>query len=134
MVLTMTYASVAVKASSTLTGELVSLSSPAHGVGVTAVPPSETWVLLRLPPWDNVVLFTGTASTLVTFLKAVRGQDILHREGSTERKQEDKNNVCDLTVDVPNLVAHGEADELIISVVQNKDLVHAQHLGGFDIS
>lgn len=49
-------------------------------------------------------------------------------------KQEDTNNLHDLTVDVADLVAHGEPDEFIISVVQDKDLVHAEHLGGFHVS
>lgn len=57
------------------------------------------------------------------------------QEGSEPRpKQEDKNNLHDLTVDIPDLVAHGEPDEFIISVVHDKDLVHAEHLGRFHVS
>lgn len=49
-------------------------------------------------------------------------------------KQEEQNKLHDLTIDVSDLVAHGEADELIASVVHDKHLVHAEHLGGFDVS
>lgn len=60
---------------------------------------------------------------------------VVIQEGSELRaKQEDKNNIRDLTVDVPYLVAHGESDEFIISVVHDKDLIHAEHLGGFHVS
>lgn len=60
---------------------------------------------------------------------------VVLQEGSELRlKQEDKNDLLDLTIDVPDLVAHGKPDELIISVVHDKDLVHAEHLGGFRVS
>lgn len=57
------------------------------------------------------------------------------QEGSEHRpKQEDKNNHHDLTIDIPDLVAHGEPDDFITSVVQDKDLVHAEHLSWFHVS
>lgn len=60
---------------------------------------------------------------------------VARREGSEQRpKQEDKNSLHDLTIDIPDLVAHGEPDEFIISVVHDKHLVHAKHLGRFHVS
>lgn len=53
---------------------------------------------------------------------------------SADQKQEDKNYLHDLTIDIPDLVAHGEPDEIITSVVHDKDLVHAEHLSGFHVS
>lgn len=38
------------------------------------------------------------------------------------------------SVGVPDLVAHGEPDEFIISIVHDKDLIHAEHLCGFHVS
>ena len=49
-------------------------------------------------------------------------------------KQEDKKHHDDLTIDIPNLVAHGEPDEFIISIIHDKDLVHTEHLGRFNVS
>lgn len=58
-----------------------------------------------------------------------------HQEGSEQRpKQEDKNSPYDLTIDIPDLVAHGEPDEFIISIIHDKHLVHAEHLGRFHVS
>lgn len=56
------------------------------------------------------------------------------KEGSWDHKQEDKNNLYDLTINIPNFVAHGKPDEVIINVVQNKDLVHTEHLRRFHVS
>ncbi len=68
-------------------------------------------------------------------LSWVRMLYVLLQEGCECRpKQEDKNNTHDLTVDIPNLVAHGVPDEFIISVVHDKDLVHAEHLSRFHVS
>lgn len=61
-------------------------------------------------------------------------EDVVLQEGSVRGlKQEDKNNPHDLTIDITDLVAHSEPDEFIISIVQDKDLVHAEHLSGFHV-
>lgn len=49
VILTITCAAITVEASSTLAGELSSLSRATHSVGVTTVSSCETWVLLWLP-------------------------------------------------------------------------------------
>lgn len=49
-------------------------------------------------------------------------------------KQEDGNCLHDLTVDVPDFVAHGKPDELITGVIHDKYLVHVEHLGRFHVS
>lgn len=60
---------------------------------------------------------------------------VVLQDGSMCRpKQEDTNNPNDLTIDVSDFVAHGKPDELIIFIVQDKDLVHAEHLSWFHVS
>lgn len=54
-------------------------------------------------------------------------------EGSEDRpKQEDKNNLHDLTVNIPDLVGHGDSQDFII--VHDHHLVHAEHLSRFHVS
>lgn len=51
-------------------------------------------------------------------------------EGSELRpKQEDENN---LTINIPDLVCHGEAEDVIL-VVHDKHLVHTEHLSRFHV-
>lgn len=50
---TVAYVSVPIETSSALAGELGSLFGAADGVGVTAVPPSETRVLFWLPSFSK---------------------------------------------------------------------------------
>lgn len=53
-------------------------------------------------------------------------------EGSEDRpKQEDKNN--DLTIDISDLVGHGESQDFIC-IVLDKHLVHAEHLSQLHVS
>lgn len=57
------------------------------------------------------------------------------QEGTEHRpNRKNKNSACDLTIDVPDLVAHGKPDELIIGVIHDKNLVHTEHLGRFNFS
>lgn len=56
------------------------------------------------------------------------------KEVSADQSRKTKNNPRDLTIDIPDLVAHGEPDEFIISVIHDKDLVHAEHLSRFHVS
>ena len=56
------------------------------------------------------------------------------KEAFADQNRKTKENLSDLTIDIPDLVAHGEPDEFIISVVHDKDLVHAEHLGRFHVS
>lgn len=50
------------------------------------------------------------------------------REGSVSRPEQEKQG-RDLTVDVPDLVGHGKADD-VVGVVQDEHLVHVEHLRG----
>lgn len=60
---------------------------------------------------------------------------VVLQEGSERRpKQEDKNKLHDLTVDISDLVAHGEPDEFVISIVHDKHLFHAEHLSRLHVS
>lgn len=50
------------------------------------------------------------------------------------QQQEDKHHLHDLTVDVPDLIAHGKPDDFVIGVVHDEHLVHTEHLSGFHVS
>lgn len=55
-------------------------------------------------------------------------------EGSEDRpKQEARNNLHDLTINIPDLVGHGESEDFIC-IVHDKHLVHAEHLSWFHVS
>lgn len=55
--------------------------------------------------------------------------------GSECRPKQEKaeNSARDLTVDVPDLVGHGEADD-VVGVVHDEHLVHIEHLRGPHVS
>lgn len=50
-----------------------------------------------------------------------------------QNRKRRKNNPRDLTVDVPDLVGHGEAED-VVGVVHDEHLVHVKHLRGPHVS
>lgn len=55
------------------------------------------------------------------------------QEVSADQKQEDKNKLHDLTINIPDLVGHGKPDDFI-RIVHDKHLVHVEHLSRFHVS
>lgn len=55
------------------------------------------------------------------------------KEVRADQNRKAKNNPHDLTVHIPDLVGHGEADD-VVCVVHDKHLVHSEHLRGPHVS
>lgn len=68
----------------------------------------------------------------MTLVNAFRVR-VLYLQGEEARADQNRKRRRDLTVDVADLVGHGEADD-VVGVVHDKHLVHVEHLRGPHVS